>query len=165
MTDKTNSTAGFSWVNPVHLLAFGFGLGKIPVMPGTFGTLLGIPVYFLIIDFPLWQYLAFVLLLFVVGIGICHKTSRDMNSHDNPGIVFDEMVGLLVTYIALPEGWVWLIVGFLLFRLFDIWKPFPISWLDKNIEGGMGIMLDDLLAGVYAALLLQLTVIAWNTFT
>lgn len=164
MTDKNSSTAGFSWTNPIHLLAFGFGLGKIPLMPGTFGTLLGIPVYFLIIDFSLWLYVAFVFFLFVLGIGICHKTSGDMRCHDSPGIVFDEIVGLLISYIAMPSGWVWIIIGFFLFRLFDIWKPFPISWLDKNIGGGMGIMLDDVLAGVYAALLLQLVYAVWINF-
>lgn len=159
------SSLGFSWINPVHLLAFGLGIGKIPIMPGTFGTLLGIPLYFFIFELPLWQYVVTVLCLFVIGIAICHKTASDMDSHDNPGIVFDEIVGLLVTYIALPAGWVWLIVGFVLFRLFDIWKPYPISWLDKNVGGGFGIMLDDLLAGVFAAISLQLTYMLWNLFT
>jgi len=158
MTEKTNSSSGFSWANPVHLLAFGFGIGKIPIMPGTFGTLLGIPAYLLLVELPVWQYVVVVLFLFVVGIVICDKTSSDMATHDNPGIVFDEIVGLLVTYVAMPDGGPWIIVGFVLFRLFDIWKPYPISWLDKNVGGGFGIMVDDVLAGIFAAICLQLAV-------
>lgn len=161
MVEKIKSRSGFSWLNPLHLLAFGFGLGKIPVMPGTFGSLLGIPAYLLLGDLLLWQYVTVVIVLFIFGIVICQTTSRDMGGHDHPGIVFDEVVGMLVSYIALPQGWGWLLAGFVLFRLFDIWKPFPIYIVDKKMKGGTGIMFDDVLAGLYALLSLQLINSLW----
>jgi phosphatidylglycerophosphatase A len=97
---------------------------------------------------------------FAIGVWLCHGTARDLGLADHPGIVWDEIVGYLITMTAAPAGWTWIVLGFVLFRLFDIWKPWPISWLDRNIKGGLGIMLDDALAGTYACLVLQL--IAWG---
>ena len=151
--DKFNT--GFSWRNPIHLLAFGLGAGKAPVIPGTFGSLPAIPLYFLLENLTIWPYLGVVFVMFFLGVYVCHITSRDMGVHDHSGIVFDEIVGMLITYIALPAGWIWLVTGFVLFRIFDIWKPFPIRQVDKNMGGGMGIMFDDVLAGIYALLTLQ----------
>ncbi|MDX1803668.1 MAG: phosphatidylglycerophosphatase A [Alcanivorax sp.] len=142
--------------NPVHFLAFGFGSGLAPVAPGTFGTLAAMPVWWLCAQLPLWGYLLATAAVIAVGPSLCGRTSRDMQVHDHPGIVWDEIAGLLVTMIAVPVTAWTALAGFLLFRLFDILKPWPISWLDRRVEGGLGIMVDDLLAGVYAALLLQL---------
>ena len=103
------------------------------------------------------MYLAIVGALFLIGIWLCGVTAREMGLHDPGGIVWDEWVGLLVTLWLLPDGWIWLLVGFGLFRLFDILKPWPIGWLDRRVSGGMGIMLDDLLAGIYGFLVIQLT--------
>lgn len=141
--------------DPVHLLALGFGSGLSPKAPGTFGTLAALPLYLLLQPLSLPLYVAVTALLFIVGIFICDISARKLGVHDHPGIVWDEVVGYLVTMVAAPAGWYWLLLGFVLFRLFDILKPWPIRFIDRRVEGGLGIMLDDLLAGVMAALLLQ----------
>ena len=151
-----------NWRNPLHLLAFGLGSGGLPKAPGTFGTLAAIPLYLLLQPLSLLPYLAVVVVMFLFGIWLCDTVSRDLGVHDHGGIVWDEWVGLLITLIAAPAGWFWLLLGFTLFRLFDIWKPWPIGWLDKRVGGGLGIMLDDVLAGVYALLLLQLAARYWG---
>jgi phosphatidylglycerophosphatase A len=141
--------------NPVHVLAFGFGAGLSPLAPGTAGTLLGVFIYLSMAPLPLPYYIAVCGVLFVAGVWICARTSRDLGVHDHSGIVFDEIVGFLVAMIALPPDWLWLLAGFVLFRLFDIIKPWPIGWFDRRVPGGLGIMLDDLLAGLAALALLQ----------
>ncbi len=142
--------------NPVHLLAFGFGTGLSPAAPGTVGTVLGVFIYLALAPLPLTYYIGVCSGLFLAGIWICDKTSRDLGVHDHAGIVFDEIVGFLVTMIALPSSWPWVLSGFCLFRAFDILKPWPIGWIERRSKGGLGIMLDDLLAGLAALLLLQL---------
>lgn len=143
------------WRKLAHFLAFGFGAGKAPVAPGTFGTLVGIAAYLLLQPLPALSYAATVLVLFALGVWLCQVTERDLGVHDHPGIVWDEIVGYLVTMFMAPAGWVWIVAGFLLFRLFDIWKPFPIRQLERRIQGGFGNMLDDALAGFYALAVLQ----------
>lgn len=142
--------------NPIHCLAFGFGSGLASKAPGTFGTLMAVPLYFCLNQLPLLAYIIALVLAFVVGVYLCGKTADDLGVHDHPGIVWDEFVGFWITMLLAPEGWQWLVVGFLLFRLFDIWKPWPIKLLDKNVESGFGIMIDDVLAGIYALIILQL---------
>jgi len=146
-------------LHPVDLLALGFGSGLVPVAPGTAGTLVAIPVYLLLQGLPLAFYIPLVAGLFLVGIPICTHTARRLGVHDHPAIVWDEIVGYLVTMTLAPPGWIWVAVGFVLFRIFDIIKPWPIGWCDRRVHGGFGIMLDDLLAGVMAAFVLQLLVI------
>ena len=145
--------------NPIHLLAFGFGSGLAPKAPGTFGTLAAVPFYLALAPLPVPMYLMIVAATFALGVGICGIASSDLGVHDHPGIVWDEFVGLWVALIAAPAGWWWIVVGFLLFRLFDIWKPWPIGWADQKVSGGLGIMLDDLIAGLYALVVLQ--ALAW----
>ncbi len=152
--DFSNTPASV-WKNPVHWLAFGFGSGAAPVAPGTFGTLAAIPIYLLISDLPVPVYALVVLIFFLAGVWLCGRTSRDIGVEDHGGIVWDEFTGYLVTMFLAPEGWVWVLAGFVLFRLFDIWKPWPIKTLDQKVKGGFGIMIDDVLAGVFAALCLQ----------
>ena len=142
--------------NPIHCLAFGFGSGLAPVAPGTFGTLLAVPLYLLFADMPLAVYGFIVVIAFVGGIYLCDKTASDLGVHDHPGIVWDEFVGLWIALFALPAGWLWIVIGFALFRLFDIWKPWPIDRLDNSIKGGLGIMLDDVVAGIYALVCVQI---------
>lgn len=144
--------------NPVHFLAFGGGSGLAPKAPGTFGTLVGIPFFLLFAGLPLPVYVLITAVMFVIGVWLCGRSSVLLGVHDHPGIVWDEIVGFLVTMTAAPEQWGWILLGFLLFRLFDILKPWPITWLDRSVEGGFGIMVDDLLAGVFAAVLLQLAI-------
>ncbi len=142
------------WLHPVHFLSFGFGSGLAPKAPGTFGTLAGVPVYLLMLQLPLSAYLGLTLLFALVGVWLCDTTSRALGVHDHGGIVWDEIVGLLVTLALIPFSWLNLLLGFALFRLFDIWKPWPIGWFDRRVHGGLGIMLDDLIAGVFAAFVL-----------
>ena len=141
--------------NPVHFLAFGFGSGCAPKAPGTAGTLAAVPLYLLLGQLPWILYLAAVLLALLAGIWICGRTSRDLGVHDHGGIVWDEFVGYWLTMALAPQGWFWVCGGFLVFRFFDILKPFPIGWLDSKVGGGLGIMLDDVLAGIYGWFCLQ----------
>ncbi|MHB8623710.1 MAG: phosphatidylglycerophosphatase A family protein [Sulfuricaulis sp.] len=143
------------WRKIVHFFAFGFGSGKAPVAPGSFGTLVGIPIYLMLQPYSALVYATVIVGLFAIGVWFCHVTERDLGVHDNPGIVWDEIVGYLITMFVAPAGWQWIVLGYCLFRLFDIWKPFPIRMLERRIQGGFGIMIDDATAGVYALVLLQ----------
>lgn len=139
----------------VHWIAFGFGSGTSPKAPGTMGSLaalLTLPV-FGVLSWPLQ--LAWVVVAFVVGIWLCGRTAEDLRVHDHPGIVWDEFVGIWIVFIAVPLTWPNIVLGFLLFRFFDVIKPWPIRWLDRKVKGGFGIMIDDVLAGIMAWLLLQ----------
>lgn len=156
MTEDPPETGGPDWRNPVHLLAFGLGAGAVPKVPGTAGTLLAVPLYLLIQPLGSFGYLLVLAVVFLVGIYLCDRTSRDLGVHDHSGIVWDEILGYLVSMWLAPPGWVWVLLGFLLFRVFDILKPWPIGWLDRRVAGGLGIMLDDLAAGVFALAVLQL---------
>jgi len=147
------------FTHPIHFLAFGFGSGLSPVAPGTMGTLAAIPIYYFIQDLAWYFYLAIVLATFVAGVWICDVTTKYLDVHDHPGIVWDEIVGFLLTMFLVPSGWFWIVLGFGLFRLFDIWKPWPINLVDKQMHSGMGIMLDDVVAAVYAWALLQIIVL------
>lgn len=143
------------WKNPIYFLAFGFGSGALPIAPGTWGTLAAIPFYLLIQNLP-WQVYAVILLsATVVGAWICDVTERAIGIPDYSGIVWDEICGYLLTMFVAPHGWEWVVWGFILFRLFDIWKPWPIRWADRHLPGGLGVMMDDLLAAVYAWVMLQ----------
>ncbi|WP_251359039.1 phosphatidylglycerophosphatase A [Kangiella sp. TOML190] len=141
--------------DPVHLLAFGFGSGLLPKAPGTWGTLVAIPIWLGLSFLSLQHYLLVTLALTVFGIWLCGASSKKLGVHDHGGIVWDEICGYLVTMIALPLTWYWALAGFALFRFFDIIKPWPIKWLDKKVHGGFGIMIDDLIAAVFAAIILQ----------
>ena len=147
--------------HPVDLLALGFGSGLVPRAPGTAGTLVAMPLYLLLQPLALTVYMPLVALLFLAGIPICAHTARRLGVHDHPGIVWDEIVGYLVTMTFAPPGWQWVAAGFVLFRLFDILKPWPIRWFDRKVAGGFGIMVDDLLAGIAAAAVLYLLVITF----
>lgn len=145
--------------DPAMLLAFGFGSGLAPKAPGTFGTLAAIPFWWLMQGLsPVW-YLSIVILTGLLGCYLCGVAAKKLGVHDHGGIVWDEMVGYWLTMFLAPAGWGWALYGFVLFRLFDIAKPPPINWADRQVRGGVGIMLDDILAAVYAGLVLQLT--AW----
>ena len=143
--------------NPIHLLAFGLGSGCAPKAPGTFGTLAAIPFWWLLLqDVPLIPYICVLIAGFAFGVYLCEQTSKDLGVHDHGGIVWDEWIGLWITYLALPSGIEWIIIGFALFRFFDIIKPWPIKWLDQKVHGGFGIMIDDVLAGIFALICVQI---------
>lgn len=157
---KRNSVPPSVFRNPVHFLAFGLGSGAAPVAPGTFGTLAAVPLYLLLARLPLGLYLLVLLLAFALGVWLCGRCAEDIGEHDHGGIVWDEFVGFWLTMVAAPEGWQWVLAGFLLFRFFDVLKPFPISYFDRHIHGGLGIMLDDALAGCFAWFVLQVAHLA-----
>ena len=135
-------------------LALGFGSGKAPVAPGTFGTLAAIPIYLLMANVSLTVYLLLTVVFFVIGVWACSRYSEYLGVHDHGSIVWDEVVGYLITMAFVKPDISSVLLGFFLFRLFDIWKPKPIKQLDEHVQGGFGIMIDDVLAGVYAAIVL-----------
>lgn len=141
--------------DPVLFSAFGFGSGLAPKAPGTFGTLAALLLFPLLPTNPV-AYAAVVLLALLAGVPLCGKASERLGVHDHGGIVWDEFVGLWITLFLVPSGWEWWALGFLLFRFFDIVKPWPIRWLDRQVEGGLGIMLDDVVAGLFAWVGVQL---------
>jgi phosphatidylglycerophosphatase A len=140
---------------PDHWLAFAAGAGLLPGAPGTWGTLAAIPLYLLLAPLPLPIYALVLMGLALLGVWACSRAGRGLGIHDHPAIVWDEVVGYLLTMTAAPPGWPWVLAGFLLFRALDIWKPWPIRWLDRRVGGGLGVMLDDLAAGALALALLQ----------
>ncbi|HHF3094578.1 TPA: phosphatidylglycerophosphatase A [Vibrio diabolicus] len=158
----TNPLSLISLKNPWHLLATGFGSGLSPFIPGTMGTLAAVPFFLLLAQLPFTAYVIAVLISCVIGIQICQVTSADMKVHDHGSIVWDEFAGFWITMSIVPAlnipltEWKWLITGFILFRFFDMVKPWPIGWLDKRVHGGLGIMVDDIVAGVMAGVALFL---------
>ncbi|MCG6889407.1 MAG: phosphatidylglycerophosphatase A [Gammaproteobacteria bacterium] len=142
--------------NPLHFLSLGFGSGLSPFAPGTCGTVVAIPLYLLLAQLPFWYYLLAVAVAFAIGVYLCGYTSAALGEHDHSGIVWDEFVGLWITMIAVPAAWQWILAGFVLFRLFDIVKPWPVRIADAKMKGGFGIMFDDLLAALYALIALQI---------
>lgn len=145
----------FLFSHPAHLLSFGFGSGLASKAPGTFGTLAAFPIYWFLShrlsDAALLSVLA---LAFVIGIWICGKTGKALGSADYGGIVWDEIVAFMLVLFFTPSGWEWSLLAFVLFRVFDIVKPPPIRYFDRNWHGGLGVMFDDLLAAGYALLCL-----------
>jgi phosphatidylglycerophosphatase A len=141
----------FDWRRPHHWLAFGFGAGLAPLAPGTLGTLVAVPLYLL----SPGAYLLVLVGLFLIGLWACDKTARELGGGDPGAIVWDEIIGYLVTMALAPPGWTWILLGLILFRFFDILKPWPIGPLDRRVKGVLGILLDDLVAGAMAWVLIQ----------
>jgi phosphatidylglycerophosphatase A len=145
----------FVFSHPAHILAFGFGIGLIPIAPGTFGTLLALPIYMGLM--PVIGVQAFALLLpvmFFAGVWACQVTGRALGAHDHGGMVWDETVAFLIVLYFTPASAAWQAAAFLLFRLFDIVKPAPIRHFDRSMRNGLGVMFDDLLAAFYTLLCL-----------
>ena len=136
-------------------LATLFGVGLVPKAPGTFGTLATIPIFILLTLAGPLAYLGFVILLLPVGIAACHIYEQDKGGHDHKEIVIDEVLGFLITMLWLPMTWQAILIGFVLFRVLDITKPLFIGYLDKKIQGGLGVMVDDVAAGIIASFVLQ----------
>ncbi|UDG81747.1 Phosphatidylglycerophosphatase A [Candidatus Profftia lariciata] len=140
-----------------HLLATGFGSGLSSVMPGTIGSLVSIPFWLLLIHLP-WQfYWLNVILSISIGCYACQYTAKDIQIHDHASIVWDEFIGMYIALSMLPINcWQWILGGFLIFRFLDIWKPWPIRWFDRNLYGGIGIILDDVIAGIFSAIIINI---------
>ncbi len=150
------------WSDPWHNLAFGFGTGGLPRAPGTWGSLVALPFLFLWALLPAWGYPTMLAATALFGVWLCGRVARELGVHDHEGIVWDEMVGIWITFWLVPLEPLWLLLGFVVFRVMDIAKPWPISWVDRRVHGGFGIMLDDLLAGVAAWGVMQVFVWAWT---
>lgn len=142
--------------NPLYFIAFGFGSGLVPFAPGTFGTLLAIPFYLCLRSLSLPAYLLFVIAFIAFSSWLCDYISEQTKTHDHPGMCIDEFAGFFVTMINAPAGILWIILGFALFRLFDIWKPWPIRYLDEHLHGGFGMVFDDVVAGLFGFVIIQL---------
>ena len=142
---------------PAHFIAFGFGAGLIRVAPGTWGTLLALPLYWLLIpEVGAIEYLLMIVVLFALGVWACDVTGRALGVMDHGGMVWDETVAFLLVLFFVPAGLQWQALAFLAFRLFDILKPPPIRYYDQALKGGFGVMLDDLIAAAYTLLVLAI---------
>lgn len=148
--------------HPIHFFALGFGSGLAPKAPGTFGTLAAIPVVWLAQQTGSIGYLILTLVAVIAGVGICGYTAKAMGEHDSPAIVWDEIAGYMVAFIGLAWSWQNLLLALVLFRLLDITKPGPIGWCDRKLKGGLGIMADDVVAGLATGLILQLGYVVVN---
>ncbi len=143
------------WQKPLHFIAFGFGSGALPIAPGTFGTLVAVPFYLALRAFPVSIYIFLVILIALASMWICERVSKEIKIDDHQGMCLDEIVGFLVTMIGAPHNFIWIIVGFLLFRFFDIFKPWPINYIDTHVHGGIGMILDDVCAGIFSLIILK----------
>jgi phosphatidylglycerophosphatase A len=152
------------WQDPFYFIAFGLGSGAMPFAPGTFGTLMAIPFYLVLQSLPVALYLLFTLSFIAFSSWISDRISKDIHVHDHPGMCIDEFAGFFVTMIHAPQSLPWIILGFLLFRLFDIWKPWPIRVLDEKIHGGFGMVLDDVVAGIFSMVVIQMIAIILGKF-
>lgn len=144
-----------------QFLASGFGSGLSPIAPGTMGTLAAIPFWFIFATYlPFWGYITIITLAALAGIVICQKASDELGVHDHGGIVWDEFVGLWITMICVPVSLPNAILGFVVFRFFDVLKPWPIKVIDEKVGGGFGIMLDDIIAALFSWITVQI-IILW----
>jgi phosphatidylglycerophosphatase A len=147
--------------HPAGWIATALGAGLAPRAPGTAGSAIALlPWWFLLRGLPPHWYIIVLVGGFLLGVWACGVADRRLRLHDQGALVWDEVIGMWITLAAAPaQGW-WMLVGFALFRLFDIWKPWPVNWADRRVHGGLGVMLDDVLAGVYALIVLQLAALA-----
>lgn len=166
LTISPDNTRNLTWPDwkfllsrPAHFLALGFGAGLSKIAPGTLGTLIALPLFAVLMQAPELVHYTTIAVLFALGIPICEVTCKNLGVSDHGSIVWDEIVAMLLVLEFTPLSWQWWIVAFLLFRLFDIWKPFPIRQCDIKFKGGFGVMFDDLLAAVYA--IASIKVIQW----
>ena len=142
---------------PAGWLACGFGSGLAPVAQGTFGSLAALLPWLLLRQLAWPLYAAVLLVSFVIGVWACERAGRALGVDDHRSLVWDEFVGLWIALLpALVVPWWSVLAGFALFRLFDVWKPWPIRWLDRHLKGGLGVMVDDVVAGAFAAVVLAL---------
>ena len=152
---RERSLAGQVLCDPVHWIPFGLGAGLLPVAPGTWGSLLAVALFWLAPPLGAAQHLAIVAGGFLLGVWLCGVSARRLGVHDHPGIVFDEVVAMWATLAVVPRQPAWAAMAFIAFRIMDVWKPWPIREADHRIGGGLGIMLDDVLAAAFAAVVVS----------
>ncbi|WP_273826950.1 phosphatidylglycerophosphatase A [Providencia rettgeri] len=149
--EKAEAKKRLNMRDPWHILATGFGSGLSPIVPGTMGSLAAIPFWLLMINLPVWLCWAIIVVGFIIGCYICQRTSDDMKIHDHGSIVWDEFIGMWITLMAIPVVNVaWVLTAFVVFRIYDMWKPWPIRIFDRKVSGGFGIMIDDIIAAIFA---------------
>ena len=147
--------------HPAGWIATALGAGLAPKAPGTAGSAVALlPWWFLLRGLPPRWYVIVLVAGFLLGVWACGVSDRRLRLHDQGALVWDEVIGMWIALAAAPAQWWWMLAGFALFRLFDIWKPWPVSWADRRVHGGLGVMLDDVLAGIYALIVLQLGALA-----
>lgn len=146
------------FTNPIHFVACGFGIGIVPIVPGTFGTLMSLPFCLVFSRYDIWIYIVLTLIFLVISAWTTDVTCRDFGVHDHTATVSDEVAGFLVCMIGIPIHWWTLLIAFALFRLFDILKPGPIAWIDQHIHGGLGVVLDDVVAALMTWLIMMFVV-------
>ena len=144
----------FMMSRPQYLLAMGFGTGLSRIWPGTVGTLAGFLPFFVLREFSAGVQFVAMAVLFAVGAWACQETGEALGEHDHNAIVWDEIWGMAAVLLASPPGWIWWVAGFVLFRVFDTVKPWPASYVDRTVRNGAGVMLDDAVAAVFAAVAL-----------
>lgn len=159
MTTSNKPSVSFLLQHPAHFFALGLGSGLAAKAPGTVGTLIGLPLFWLISVYDLSTQLAVIATLFLLGVYFCSVTGKALGVVDHGSIVWDEIVAMMLVLTVTPNQWPWTLTAFLLFRLFDIWKPYPICQFDQKLKNGFGVMFDDLLAAGYA--MLVLLVLMW----
>ncbi|CAB5593192.1 phosphatidylglycerophosphatase A [Providencia hangzhouensis] len=157
--EKAEAKKRLNMRNPWHLLATGFGSGLSPIVPGTMGSLAAIPFWLLMANMPIWSVWVLIIVGFWIGCLICQRTSDDMKIHDHGSIVWDEFIGMWITLMAIPVvDYEWVITAFFIFRIYDMWKPWPIRFFDRKVSGGFGIMIDDIIAAIFAYVTIWLLV-------
>lgn len=161
MKDKHDHNVKITIRTPMQFLASGFGSGCAPIAPGTFGTAASIPVWILLSFLSPIPYAMVVIATFLLGWYVSEKASQELGVHDHGGIVIDEFVGFFITMFLVPLSWINILLGFILFRIFDVIKPWPIKVIDQKVKGGFGIMIDDVFAGVMA--LICMHIILWGS--
>lgn len=159
MTTSNKPSVALLLQHPAHFFALGLGSGLAAKAPGTVGSLLGLPFFWLISVYALSTQLVIIAVLFLLGIYFCQVTGKALGVPDHGSIVWDEIVAMMLVLTVTPNEWPWTLTAFLLFRLFDIWKPYPIRQLDRRLKNGLGVMLDDLLAAGYAMLSVQILMV------
>lgn len=152
------------WRKPLVFIASGFGLGLMPLTPGSFASLGGLVIYFFIRHWPWWAYLLVFFFITWVAIVLSGRLSKAYQLHDPTVICLDEFSGMLITLFLVPVSWPYILAGFILFRLFDIWKPWIIGIVDKKMDSGFGMVLDDIIAGIFAWVVLQIVCITLHFF-
>jgi len=132
-----------------YFLGFGFGSGLLPKMPGTWGTLIALPLVYILSFFSIYVYIITMIITGILGAYLSQILSKELGMHDYGGVNIDEVLGFLIVMFPFTLNWQNLIIGFVLFRAYDILKPFPISWIDKHINNGFGMMFDDVIAAIF----------------
>lgn len=152
--EQLHLVAKRTWQHPLYFIACGFGLGLMPIVPGTFASMAGVVLFFMLLSLPVWAYAAVTLAVIVLSVALSQWVINQTGLKDPTCVCVDEIAGVLVAFAAVPVNG-WLLVAFILFRVLDIWKPWPFGWMDRNIHGGFGMVLDDVAIGLFTSIVVN----------